>query len=425
MIAILFILFFFLVFLGVPISITLGIASVGALAFGSDYDLVICCQKMYQSVNSFSLMAIPFFMLAGSLMSGGGISQRIVAWCDSLVGHVTGGLAMVGILACMIFASISGSAVATVAAIGGLLIPEMKKRSYPDDFSTAIMTAAGTMGPIIPPSIGFVLYASMANVSVRDMFLGGYIPGILMGLALMVFAYFSAKKHKYPKKEQRSSGKEILLSTKDALWALITPIIIIGGIMFGVFSPTEAGAIACFYAWIVGAFVYKELTFKKLVFALKDAAITSTVCLYLICTASIFSWILTAEKIPQLVATAFITLTDNKYVILLLINLLLLVVGMFIDATPAIIMLTPVFVPLMQQLGVNLVHFGVFMELNLCIGLLTPPVGSCLFVGCKVGEIEIGRLIRKIIPLILILVAVCLLVTYVPQTVTWLPSLFK
>jgi len=425
MVYVLFILFFVLVFLGVPISITLGISSVGALALCSDYELVICCQKMFQSVNSFPLMAIPFFMLAGSLMSGGGISRRIVAWCETLIGHVTGGLAMVGILACMIFASISGSAVATVAAIGGLLIPEMKKRQYPPEFSTAIMTAAGTMGPIIPPSIGFVLYASMANVSVKDMFLGGYIPGIMMGLALMVFAYIEAKRRKYPKKETRSTAREVLVSTKDAVLALITPIIIIGGIMFGIFSPTEAGAIACFYAWIIGAFVYKELSFKKLIAALKDAAITSTVCLYLICTASIFSWILTAERVPQAVAAAFLAVTKSKYVILLLLNLLLLIVGMFIDATPAIIMLTPVFVPLMQQLGVDLVHFGVFMELNLCIGLLTPPVGSCLFVGCKVGDIPIGSLIRRIVPLIAVLVFVCLLVTYIPWTVTFLPRVFN
>lgn len=422
---ILLITFFVLVLIGVPISITLGISGAVALIFFSGYNPVIIVQRMFQSVNSFPLMAIPFFILAGSLMSYGGISKRIVDFCMALVGRITGGLALVGIVASMVFASISGSGVATLAAIGGLMIPEMIRRGYPVGFSTAILTASGPMGPIIPPSIGFVIYASMADVSVRDMFLGGYGPGILMGLALMIVTFIRAKGGDLPKADERTTPKQAIKAFILAAPALLTPIIIMGGIMFGIFSPTEAGAIGCVYAVIVGLFIYKELNFMTLISALKEAAITSTVCLFLICTASVFAWVLTVEKIPQVVATSILAVSSSKYVALLLVNVFLLIVGCFIDITPAQIMLTPVLLPVMLKLGVDPIHFGVMLVLNLVIGQLTPPVGSCLFVGVRIGNITLVELVRNIWPMILSLMMVLFLTAYIPQLVLFMPGLFK
>ncbi len=413
--------FVVLILIGCPIAITLGVSSVSALMFCSSFDLGVAIQRMFTGVNSFPLMAIPFFMLAGSLMELGGISKRIIRFADTLVGHLTGGLAVAAIIACMIFASISGSAVATVAAIGGIIIPEMRARNYPDGYSTAIVTAAGTMGPIIPPSTTFVIYASIAGVSVSDMFLGGYIPGILMGITLMIVAVIRAKNLGLPK-APRSSGREVLRATREAFLALLSPIIIVGGIISGYFTPTEAGAIGCVYSFVVGAFIYRELTPKKIFAVLKDSALSSSIIMFLIATANIFSWILTVEQIPQFVRDTFMSLTDSKYILLLLINLLLLVVGMFLDSAPALTMLVPVLAPLVAAYNIDLVHFGVIMCVNLCIGLLTPPVGTCLFVGCRISKMPLTELVRNIWLELFVLIGVCFLITYVPPLVTFLPN---
>ncbi len=414
--------FVLLIIIGCPIAVTLGVSSVAALLVDGSFDLGIAIQRMFTGVNSFPLMAIPFFMLAGSLMEFGGISKRIIRFADTLVGHFRGGLAMAAIIACMIFASISGSAVATVAAIGGIIIPEMRARQYPDGYSTAVVTAAGTMGPIIPPSTTFVIYASIAGVSVSDMFLGGYVPGILMGVSLMIVAGIKAKKMNLPK-SPKHSVKEILIATKEAFLALLSPVIIVGGIITGWFTPTEAGAIGCIYSFVIGAFVYKELTPKRIFVVLKESALASSVIMFLIATANIFSWILTIEQIPQMVKNAFMSITDSKYVLLLLINLLLLVVGMFLDSAPALTMLVPVLAPLASAYGINLVHFGVIMCVNLCIGLLTPPVGTCLFVGCRVSKMPLMELVRNIWIELFVLIGVCFVITYIPPLVTFLPSL--
>ena len=356
--------FVILILIGCPIAVTLGASSVAALLMDGSFDLGVAIQRMFTGVNSFPLMAIPFFMLAGSLMELGGISSRIIRFADTLVGHYRGGLAFAAIIACMIFASISGSAVATVAAIGGIIIPEMRARKYPDGYSTAVVTAAGTMGPIIPPSTTFVIYASIAGVSVSDMFLGGYIPGILMGISL-----------------------------------------------------------GCIYSFVIGAFIYRELTPKRIFAVLKESALSSSIIMFLIATANIFSWILTVEQIPQIIKNMFMSVTDSKYVLLLLINLLLLVVGMFLDSAPALTMLVPVLVPLVSAYGIDLVHFGVVMCVNLCIGLLTPPVGTCLFVGCRISKMPLMELVRNIWIELLTLIGVCFLITYVPPLVTFIPSL--
>ena len=400
MLTVLFGSFVILILIGCPIAVTLGASSVAALLMDGSFDLGIAIQRMFTGVNSFPLMAIPFFMLAGSLMELGGISSRIIRFADTLVGHYRGGLAFAAIIACMIFASISGSAVATVAAIGGIIIPEMRARKYPDGYSTAVVTAAGTMGPIIPPSTTFVIYASIAGVSVSDMFLGGYIPGILMGISLMIVAGIKARKMNLPK-SPKQSGKEIP----------------------GWFTPTEAGAIGCIYSFVVGAFIYHELTPKRIFAVLKESALSSSIIMFLIATANIFSWILTVEQIPQIIKDMFMSVTDSKYVLLLLINLLLLVVGMFLDSAPALTMLVPVLAPLVTAYGIDLVHFGVVMCVNLCIGLLTPPVGTCLFVGCRVSKMPLMELVRNIWIELLTLIGVCFLITYVPPLVTFIPSL--
>lgn len=422
MLGYLFIAFAVLIIIGCPIAFTLGISSGIALLFGSTFDVSVVVQRMFTGVNSFPLMAIPFFMLAGSLMEFGGISKRIIRFADTLVGHLSGGLAMAAIVACMIFASISGSAVATVAAIGGIIIPEMRARQYPDEYSTAVVTAAGTMGPIIPPSTTFVIYASIASVSVSDMFLGGYVPGIMMGIVLMIVATYQAKKLNL-QKTRKASMKEVWQATRAAFLALLSPIIIVGGIITGWFTPTEAGAIGCIYSFVIGAFVYRELTFEKIFAVLKESALSSSVIMFLIGTANIFSWILTVEQVPQMVKNAFVSVTDNKYVLLLLINLLLFVVGMFLDSAPALTMLVPVLAPLVSAYGIDLVHFGVIMCVNLCIGLLTPPVGTCLFVGCRVSGMPLTRLVKNIWPSLIALIIVCMLITFVEPLVTFLPSL--
>lgn len=422
MTAVIFIAFIIFIIIGCPIALTLGLASIAGLLFDGSFDLTIFAQRCFTAVNSFPLMAIPFFMLAGSLMEHGGISKQIIRFTESLVGHFSGGLAVAAILACMIFAAISGSAVATVAAIGGLIVPEMVDRKYPVAYSTAVCAAAGTMGPIIPPSTSFVIYASIAGISVSDIFMGGYIPGVLMGLGLIVYAVCTAKKRGLPR-SKKATPKEILKIGGHAIWALFTPIIIVGGIATGICTPTEAGAISCVYAILVGIVVYHELTWEKLKAALFDAAISSSIVMFLIATASVFSWILTIEQIPRLVQTTIMGLTDNKYVLLFFINIVLLIVGTFMDCTPALTMLVPVLAPLATAYDIDLIHLGVLMTINLCIGLLTPPVGTCLFVGCRIGNLKLTELVKEIWPQIVVLIAVLLIVTYVPWLSTFIPNL--
>ncbi|MEL7636021.1 TRAP transporter large permease [Sporomusa sphaeroides] len=415
---ILFSTFIALVFLGVPIAFVLGIASLAAMVLVGDYPLQVVLQRMFAAVDSFPLMAIPFFMLAGSLMEKGGITSRIVGFALSLVGGIRGSLAHVVSITGVIMGGISGSGVADTAAIGSIMVPEMTKRNYHKDFSAALVAAAGSIGLIIPPSIAMIIYGVSAGASIGDLFMSGFVPGILIAGGFMVYSHYIAIKRGYPI-EGKKIWPERWVSFKDSIWALMMPVIIIVGIRFGVFTPTEGGVVAAVYAIIVGKFIYKELNWSDFPDIFGKAVISTATISFLIATASLFSWLLACEQIPQQITQSILNLSDNKFVILAMINVLLLIVGMFLDSGPAIILLVPVLVPVAQSLDVNLVQFGLMMIINLTIGLLTPPVGTALYVSSNVSKVPLVILSRAILPFIGIMLLVLMLITYVPELTTW------
>lgn len=415
---ILFTSFIALVFLGVPISFVLGIASITAMVLAGDYPLQVVLQRMFAAVDSFPLMAIPFFMLAGSLMEKGGITSRIVGFALSLVGGIRGSLAHVVSITGVIMGGISGSGVADTAAIGTIMVPEMVKRNYHVEFSAALVAAAGSIGLIIPPSIAMIIYGVSAGASIGDLFMSGFVPGILIAGGFMTFSHYMAIKRGYPT-EGNKSWPERWVSFKDSIWALMMPVIIIVGIRFGIFTPTEGGVVAAVYAVFVGKFVYKELDWNDFPEIFGKATISTATISFLIATASLFSWLLACEQIPQQITELILSISDNKYVILLLINSLLLIVGMFLDSGPAIILLVPVLVPVAQSLDVNPVQFGLLMVINLTIGLLTPPVGTALYVSSNISKVPLGTLSRAILPFIGIMLVVLMLITYIPEITTW------
>jgi len=419
------ILFFaFLVFsvIGLPIAVVLGLSALTGLLFGADIPLTVIAQRMFTASSSFPLMAIPFFMIAGALMEGGGISRRLINLANTMMGATTGGLALVAILTCMFFAAISGSGPATVAAIGSIMIPAMVRAGYGVAFSSAIMAAAGSIGIIIPPSIPMVTYGVVGGVSIGAMFLGGFVPGIIYGGALMVVAYVISKQRGY-KGTGVFSFKALVIATKDALWALLMPIIILGGIYGGIFTPTEAACVAVFYGLIVGLFIYRELNIADLSKLLVNSAVSTSIVMLIISTASVFGWILAAEQIPDRVAQAFIDFSTNPTVILLLINVLLLIAGCFMETNAIIIILAPIFLPLVSQMGVDPIHFGVIMIVNTAIGQVTPPLGVNLFVACGVSKITLESISKAVIPLIFAMIIALMVITYVPISVMFLPDL--
>ena len=376
-------------------------------------------------MDSFPLMAIPFFMLAGELMATGGILRGLFRFSDALVGHIRGGLGHVNVVASMFFAGITGSAVADTAALGPMEIGMMTEAGYDVDYSAAITAASATLGPIIPPSIPMVIYAVAAgNVSVAGLFLSGAIPGVLIGVGMMIFNYITSLKRNYPRRQTPIGLKEFLRIFVRAISVLMMPIIIMGGILSGVFTPTEASAVAVGYAFLLGFFVIRELDFKGLVQALLRAGITTGVVLFVVATANIFSWVLATQQVPQLVASLLLSISDNPLVFLLLVNIFLLFVGCFMDTTAALIILVPIFAPIASQFGIHPLHFGLVFSLNLIIGLATPPVGLCLFVVCGISKISLERVSKEIWPFILIEVGVLFLITYVPAIPMALPKLF-
>lgn len=417
------ILLLFVTFLvGVPICFSLGFVSLGGV-LASGFPPLIVVQRMFTGADSIALIAIPLFMLAGELMFQGGMSKRLVNFADTLLGHFPSGLAMVSILACMFFAAITGSAIAATAAIGGIMIPLMKEKGYENTFSAPLLACGGSIGPIIPPSIPLLIYGVMANVSVGKLFIGGFIPGILMGIGLMIYSYIVGKKRNYTGRDTRASLKEILASGKDALLALLMPVIIIGGIMSGKFTATESGAIAVFYAVVVGAFVYRELKLKQMFSVLVNCAKSTGQVLIVVAFASLFTWIITVNQIPQQISAYLSESIHSKFMLLMVINIILLIAGTFIDTTSALVIFAPLFIPLVQNFGVDLIHFGLIMAVNLTIGMCTPPLGVCLFVSGSIAKISLKQQMRDLLPMLGVLIIVLLIVTYIPQTVLFLPNL--
>ncbi|MEW8973558.1 MAG: TRAP transporter large permease [Tissierellaceae bacterium] len=419
---ILFVSFIIIIMLGAPIAIGLGLSSMLAIYFGTNLPLVLIPQRMYAAADSFPLMAIPFFMLAGALMETGGISRRLINLADKLIGHLTGGLALVGILTCMFFAAISGSGPATVAAIGSIMIPSMVRAGYDESFSAAVMAIAGSIGIIIPPSIPMVTYGVVGGASIGAMFLGGFGAGILVGLSLMVMAYYISKKNGYGGRNEKFSFIEFLKALKEAFWAILMPIIILGGIYGGYFTPTEAAAIAVAYGFVIGFFVYRELKLKDLPGIFVSSAISTATVMLIIATAQVFGWILTSERVPDAIAQSFINITSSPVVFMILINLLLLVVGTFMETNAAIIILAPIFLPLVMELGIDPILFGVVMVANLAVGMVTPPLGVNLFVACGVQKITIEKISKAVLPFIIVNVLVIFILSFVPKIILFLPS---
>ena len=407
--------------MGIPLALVMGITGFAViLAMGVPLQLV--AQRMFTGIDSFPLMAVPFFILAGDLMNRGGTTVRIIGFANSLVGHIRGGLAHACVVANMIFAGISGSAVADASAIGSIMIPSMEKNGYDLDFSAALNSAAATIGPIIPPSIIMVIYGVSVNVSVGGLFAAGFIPGIMLGLALMVVVSRVSKKKNYAMSEG-FSGARVKKEMRSSVWALMAPVIILGGILGGVFTPTEAAAVAVVYSFFVGKFVFREITWKDLPGILFQSGITTGAILLIISLANVFAWVIAANQIPVKLSSMFLSATSNPYVFLLIVNILLLIVGMFMETGAAIILLAPILAPIATQLGVHPLHFGFMMVLNLAIGMATPPVGVCLFVSCGITGLSLEKVSAAVMRFVVAQIAVLVLVTYVAPISLFLPRL--
>jgi len=408
-------------FMGIPLALVMGITGIVVLiAMGVPLELV--AQRMFTGIDSFPLMAVPFFILAGDLMNRGGTTIRIIGFANSLVGHIRGGLAHACVVANMIFAGISGSSVADASAIGSIMIPSMEKNGYDLDFSAALNSVAATIGPIIPPSIIMVIYGVSVNVSVGGLFAAGFVPGILMGLALMIVVSRISKKRNYTMSEG-FSGKKVAVEFKSSIWALLAPVIILGGILWGVFTPTEAAAVAVIYSFFVGKFIFREIAWKDLPGILFQSGITTGAILLIISLANVFAWVIAANQIPVKLSALFLSATSNPYVFLLIVNILLLIVGMFMETGAAIILLAPILAPIAVKLGVHPLHFGFMMVLNLAIGMATPPVGVCLFVSCGITGLSLEKVSAAAMRFVFALLGVLLLVTYVAPISLFLPKL--
>ncbi|MDR2588541.1 MAG: TRAP transporter large permease [Spirochaetales bacterium] len=407
----------------VPIGFALGVATSASMILGgSNMSLALIPQRMVAGVNSFPLLAIPFFMMAGAVMERGGVSKRIVHLSNACVGHIKGGLAAVSILACTFFAAISGSTPATAAAVGSLTIPEMEKRGYGKDYAAAVVAAAGCLGVIIPPSITMVVFGVIANVSIGKLLIGGIVPGCILSAILLITNLVCATRAGYAT-EIRKTLKEALLAFKDAVWALLMPIIILGGIMSGVFTPTESAAIAVLYGLIVGFFVYKELTPKDIVPIFYKSALNSAMIMLLIGTANPFGWVMTSLQVPTMVSNLMLSITTNALGLFFMIMVLLLILGTFMETAAILMLVVPMVAPLMQNAGVDMVHFGVLTVIALAVGMATPPVGIALFATCSIAKVSIGQISRKIIPFLLALLVGLIILVLIPKITTFLPNL--
>lgn len=413
MVAVLFISFLIFLAIGVPVAFSLGLSSL-LYFIGSGMPLPMFTQRFFAGLDSFTLLCIPGFVLAGNLMNFGGITERLINFCNKIVGHITGGLAIANVGASMLFAGISGTALADTVSVGGVLIPSMKKEGYDADFSCAITAASSCVGPIIPPSLPMIMAATLTSLSVAKLFVAGIVPGILLGLGMIFVAVVISKKRGYPKTERRATAKEILVAGKESFWAILMTLIILLGIVGGVVTPTEASIIAVVYGILVGFFIYKELTVSRLLACMKQTAVSSAAIMALVGFANVFAYILTKEQIPQMIADTMLSITRNKIIILLLVNLLLIFVGMFMETIAAILILFPVLLSVVTAVGVDPIQFGVIAVLNLVLGLCTPPVGVCLFAATNIGEVKLTAVIKELVPFLISNFVVLALVTYFP-----------
>ena len=421
--AILAISFFVLLFLGAPVFVVLGLPSALYLVI-EGLPLELVPQRFFTGLDIFLLLAIPLFMLAGAVMNAGHLTDRLVEFSQAVIGKVRGGLAMVNVLTSMFFAGITGSAVADASAIGSMMIPMMSKQGYPKAFSVAVTAASSIIGPIIPPSIVFIMYGVLASTSIIDLFLAGIVPGILLGLSQMAVIQLMATRRDFAAGSPTSFSKIIHTGIR-AIPAMILPFIILGGILGGVFTPTEAGAVAVLYGVIMAGLVYRKLTAPTVVRIGLNVGRNLGELLLIIGASNLLAWILAAEQVPQRIAEGMLFISTEPVVLLLLINLVLFIVGMFLDTFPALIILTPVLLPIAEGIGVDRLHLGVIMVLNLMVGTVTPPVGVCLFIACNIGKVEVEAAIKEILPFILASMFVVLLITFVPELATTVPRLFR
>ena len=406
-------LFLFLI-LGVPVGFALGISALCGILAGGTQSIGYLSQTMVSGCDSFPILAVPMFILAGEMMGGGGVSRRILDVFKASFGRMYGGLAICTVAFCMFFAAVSGSGPATVAAVGAMVVPTMLAEGYDKSFTLALIACAGGIGVIIPPSIPMVFYGTSTGASIGSLFMAGMLPGILIGLCLIAYCHFEGKKHGWRNVSTEFSWKRLGKAIWDGKWALLDPIIILGGIYSGIFTPTEAAAVACVYGFVCGALIYRELTFKKLMEVMKGAVSTTGTTMLIVGAATAFAKILSITGTPTAVANAISSVSNSKILILMLINILLLIVGCFMDTTPAMLILAPILMPIATALGVDIIHFGIIMVVNLAIGFITPPLGINLFVAARVGDEPLGVVIKGIIPFILIMLLDLILITYIP-----------
>lgn len=412
---------FILFLINTPIALAIGLASLAAFLIQGDFSLMMVIQRLYAGTDSFPLMAVPLFMFAGSLMESGGISGRVVRLAEALVGWMPGGLAAVSIVSAMFFAGISGSAAADTAAVGAILIPSMIKRGYEPGFASAVQAAGGSIGVVIPPSIPMIIFGFLTGASVGKLFAAGILPGVLMGFSLIAVTTILSIKNNYGRVES-FSFRHLSTSFREAKWALGAPIVILGGILGGVFTATESAAVATLYALLIGLFVHRQLKLGDLPDIFIRAAITSSVILFIIATASVFSWLMAIEDIPGRIGASLLALSDNPAVLLILVNMLLLAAGVFVETTAALILLVPILINILPGLGVDIIQLGVIVVVNLAIGMLTPPLGICLIVSSGIAGSRLENAVQRVFPLLLILLLDLAVITFWPPLTLWLPA---
>ncbi|MFT0548994.1 TRAP transporter large permease [Allopusillimonas ginsengisoli] len=420
----LFIMLFVFMFLGTPVAVALGLSSLlTIMLFGTD-SLASLSLKMFESSEHFTLMAIPFFVLAGAFMTTGGVAKRMIRFAVASVGHLHGGLAIASVLACCLFAAVSGSSPATVVAVGSIVIAGMVRTGYPLPFAAGVVCNAGTLGILIPPSIVLVVYGAATETSVGRLFMAGVVPGLLLGLALMVTIYVVARIKKYPRQPQ-APLKEILAAGRDSFWGLMLIVIILGGIYGGIFTPTEAAAVSAVYAFFVAVFVYRDIGLRQVPAVLMDASKVTVMLMFIIVNALLFAHVLTTERIPQVIAEQIIAWDMASWQFLIVVNILLLIGGMFMEPTGIILIMAPILFPIATQLGIDPVHLGIIMVVNLEIGMVTPPIGLNLFVTAGITKLSIGQVVRAASPWLLVLLSFLMLISYVPTISLWLPNLLQ